>query len=87
MAQVLRKEFFAFANDFTTFVVRYPFHVSIIIPIEYLHSVHEFVAASAVLRAVFRFNVRSFFVWALGFHPKAVTHHHAFCNEFVIAAT
>lgn len=86
MAQVLRKWFFAFVNDFTTFVVCYPFKVSIVLPVDYLFSVDECVTASAMVRAGFCFNVRSFLTWAIGFHAKAVTQRHAFNNKHMIAA-
>ena len=86
MAHVLRKWFFAFVNDFITFVVRYPFEVSIVLPIEYLFSVDELAAASAVVRAGFCFNMRSFFTWAIGFHAKAVTQGLTVNNKHMIAA-
>ena len=86
MAQVLRKWFLAFVNDFTTFVVRNPFKVSIVLAIDYLFSVDELIAAFAMVRDGFCFNVRSFFTWALGFHAKAFTQRHAFDNKHVIVA-
>ncbi len=69
MTHVLRKWFFAFVNDFTTFVVRYPFEVSIVIPIDYSLSVDELVTASAMVRDGFGFNMWSFFTWCLAFMP------------------
>jgi len=86
MAQVPRKWFFAFVDDFTTLVVCYPFEVSIVLPIDDLFSVDELVAASAVVRAGLCFNVRSFFAWAFGFHAEALTQRHTLDNEYVIVA-
>ena len=86
MAQVARKRFFAFVNDFTIFVVRHSLEVPIVLSINHLFSVDEFVAASVMFRDVFCFNVRSFFTWALGFYAKTITQRHTFNNKHVIVA-
>ena len=50
MAEVLRKGFVALVNDFAALVVRNPFEVPIIVPIDYALEMHKLLEFPAVVR-------------------------------------